>query len=175
MVSPIQAMDADGFNGDTMGFVPKEFYDVSVKLGHSVAIEPEGRGNVVNDGAANWDTMGWGCQIRGDAAENKGLAIACSTGVLEVFTREACPEDWAMTQGNLGTAYRHRIGNDRASNLLLAVDCFTASLDHHDSARAQLRRSGDAVQDKAAMPHIDPHPRHSCYASCNSSVGRASD
>lgn len=58
----------DGFNGDTMGFVPYEFYQVSVGLNHSVAIEPEGGGNVANSDAAdanagiaaNWDTMGWG-------------------------------------------------------------------------------------------------------------------
>jgi len=66
MDSLIAEMDADGFNGDTMGFVPEEFYDVSVGLNHSVAIEPEGGGNVVNldsktgNRAANWDTMGWG-------------------------------------------------------------------------------------------------------------------
>lgn len=57
--SLIQNLNADGFNGDTMGKVPEEFYDVSVGLKHSVAIEPEGGGNVV-DGPANWDTMGWG-------------------------------------------------------------------------------------------------------------------
>jgi hypothetical protein len=65
MDSLINEMDADGFNGDTMGFVLEEFYSVSVALNHSVAIEPEGGGNVVNSDqktgkmAANWDTMGW--------------------------------------------------------------------------------------------------------------------
>ena len=43
-------------SGDTMGLVPEEFYDVSVALNHSVAIEPEGGGNVVM-GSANWDSM----------------------------------------------------------------------------------------------------------------------
>jgi hypothetical protein len=65
MDSLIQEMDADGFNGDTMGIVPKEFYSVSVGLNHSVAIEPEGGGNLVvlnedGEGPGNWDTMGWG-------------------------------------------------------------------------------------------------------------------
>ena len=68
MDSLIANIDADGFNGDTMGSVPAEFYDVSVGLKHSVAIEPEGGGNVVgkegssdpSDHPANYDTMGWG-------------------------------------------------------------------------------------------------------------------
>jgi hypothetical protein len=63
MDSLILEMDADGFNGDTMDTVPEEFYTVSTGLNHSVAIEPEGGGNLVvlNDegaGPGNWDTMG---------------------------------------------------------------------------------------------------------------------
>lgn len=57
----IKEMNADGFNGDTMGKVPEEFYTVSVHNNHSVAIEPEGGGGGVEAGVstANWDTMGW--------------------------------------------------------------------------------------------------------------------
>lgn len=47
----------DGLNGDTMGSFPEEFYSESVKLGHPIALEPEGGGA---DQALNWDTMGWG-------------------------------------------------------------------------------------------------------------------
>lgn len=68
MDSLISEMDADGFNGDTMGLVPREFYDVSAALHHPVAIEPEGggtaTGTVVPDlgggHPGEWDTMGWG-------------------------------------------------------------------------------------------------------------------
>ena len=50
---------------DTMGLVPEDFYDVSVGLKHSMAIEPEGGGNAVgmkptDPRPGNWDTMGWG-------------------------------------------------------------------------------------------------------------------
>ena len=57
--SLIKAVDADGFNGDTMGSVPQSFYTTSEGLNHPVAIEPEGGGQA-SLGFANWDTMGWG-------------------------------------------------------------------------------------------------------------------
>merc|ERR1719272_2877024 len=55
----IKAVNADGFNGDTMGSVPEQFYTTSVRIGHPIAIEPEGGGRA-SDGNGNWDTMGWG-------------------------------------------------------------------------------------------------------------------
>ena len=58
----LKEMNADGFNGDTMGNIPSEFYTVSKHNNHSVAMEPEGGGGGVREGqsTANWDTMGWG-------------------------------------------------------------------------------------------------------------------
>ena len=52
----LKEMNADGFNGDTMGKVPEEFYSVSVHNNHSVAIEPEGGGGGVEGetSTANW-------------------------------------------------------------------------------------------------------------------------
>jgi len=47
----------DGFNGDTMGFVPEEFWTAAQKVGHPEAFEPEGGGI---DASLNWSTMGWG-------------------------------------------------------------------------------------------------------------------
>lgn len=55
----IKAVDADGFNGDTMKKVPAQFYTTSVQLDHPVAIEPEG-GGAASDGNGNWETLGWG-------------------------------------------------------------------------------------------------------------------
>jgi hypothetical protein len=52
----LKEMNADGFNGDTMGKVPEEFYSVSVHNNHRVAIEPEGGGGGVegDTSTANW-------------------------------------------------------------------------------------------------------------------------
>jgi gamma-glutamyl hercynylcysteine S-oxide synthase len=49
----IKAVDADGFNGDTMGSVPESFWTTSEALDHPVAIEPEGGGQA-SLGFANW-------------------------------------------------------------------------------------------------------------------------
>jgi hypothetical protein len=55
----IKTINADGFNGDTMGSIPESFYTTSEGLNHPVALEPEGGGQA-SLGFANWDTMGWG-------------------------------------------------------------------------------------------------------------------
>lgn len=47
----------DGFNGDTMGFVPESFWTAANANAYPYAIEPEGGGE---DASLNWDTMGWG-------------------------------------------------------------------------------------------------------------------
>ena len=47
---------------------------------------------------------------------------------MTVRTREAFPQDWAMTQNNLGTAYRDRIQGSRAENLEAAIKAFEAAL-----------------------------------------------
>ncbi len=47
----------DGFNGDTMGFVPESFWTAATEADYPLAFEPEGGGT---DEALNWSTMGWG-------------------------------------------------------------------------------------------------------------------
>ena len=56
----LEQIGGDGFNGDTMGFAPKNFANLDSKTGHAMAIEPEGGGSLTSSGAAAWDTMGWG-------------------------------------------------------------------------------------------------------------------
>jgi tetratricopeptide (TPR) repeat protein len=48
---------------------------------------------------------------------------------LEVYTRQAYPEDWAMTQNNLGNAYRNRIRGERAENLEQAIFHYRQALE----------------------------------------------
>jgi hypothetical protein len=45
---------ADGFNGDTMGWVPEEFYLAAKAKGVSAAIEPEGGGDAISQ---NWVSL----------------------------------------------------------------------------------------------------------------------
>ena len=47
---------------------------------------------------------------------------------MTVRTREAFPQDWAMTQNNLGNAYRDRIQGSRAENLEAAIKALEAAL-----------------------------------------------
>lgn len=56
----LKETNGDGFNGDTMEFVPKNFWKASEKIGYPLAFEPEDGGT---DEALNWSTMGWvrGC------------------------------------------------------------------------------------------------------------------
>ncbi|MEG4841024.1 CHAT domain-containing tetratricopeptide repeat protein, partial [Microcoleus sp. B9-D4] len=68
-------------------------------------------------------------RIRGGKAENLELAIAAYKASLEVYTREAFPQDWAMTQNNLGNAYQDRIRGGKAENLELAIAAYKASLE----------------------------------------------
>lgn len=47
----------------------------------------------------------YGDRIRGDRGENLEIAIATHQAVLQVFTQQEFPREWAMTQMNLGNAY----------------------------------------------------------------------
>ena len=65
----LKATGGSGLNGDSIPFVPKEFWDESVAQGHPLALQAEGD---TNDPALNWSTLGWGYWGRqsnpGDAA-----------------------------------------------------------------------------------------------------------
>ena len=59
----------------------------------------------------------------GNRADNLEIAIASYESVLKVFTREVYPQDWAVTQNNLGAVYLFRIQGEQAENLEMAI-CF---------------------------------------------------
>ena len=45
--------------------------------------------------------------------ENRRRAIGCYEAALRVYTEAAFPQDWAMTQNNLGIAYQNLPDGDR--------------------------------------------------------------
>jgi formylglycine-generating enzyme required for sulfatase activity len=54
-----KTIGADGFNGDTMSPVTREFYSEPMKIGHPMAIEPEvGLGDHLE--ALGWNVLSWG-------------------------------------------------------------------------------------------------------------------
>ncbi len=64
----------------------------------------------------------------GSRASNIEIAITGYEIVLTIFTREAFPQQWAMTQNNLGNAYLNRILGHRAENIERAIASYTAAL-----------------------------------------------
>jgi hypothetical protein len=64
----------------------------------------------------------------GDRGENLRRAIACYEAALHVFTEQDSPRTWAMTQNNLGIAWRDMPTGDRGENLRRAIACYEAAL-----------------------------------------------
>jgi hypothetical protein len=56
-------------------------------------------------------------------------AIAAYEAALSVTTRAQLPDEWALTQNNLGRAYLNRIRGDRADNLEKSIAAYEASPD----------------------------------------------
>ena len=59
---------------------------------------------------------------------NLELGITVYTLALQVYTREAFPQQWAGTQYNLAIAYRNRIQGERADNLEQAIATYQLAL-----------------------------------------------
>jgi len=64
----------------------------------------------------------------GNREINIEISIAAYKAALQVFTREAFPPEWAMTQINLGAAYGDRMLGNRAANLAGAIAACQAAL-----------------------------------------------
>jgi CHAT domain-containing protein len=64
----------------------------------------------------------------GNRMLNLELAITASRLALQIRTREAFPEDWAMTLRNLGHVYAERIRGERAENLEKAIEALEFAL-----------------------------------------------
>jgi tetratricopeptide (TPR) repeat protein len=64
----------------------------------------------------------------GNRMLNLELSITASQLAQKIFTHEAFPEDWAVTQNNLGNAYGNRIRGERDNNLELAIAAYNLAL-----------------------------------------------
>jgi tetratricopeptide (TPR) repeat protein len=64
----------------------------------------------------------------GDRMLNLELSIAAYELALQVYTHESFPENWAMTQNNIGTVYRDRLRGERAENLEKAITAHELAL-----------------------------------------------
>jgi CHAT domain-containing protein len=64
----------------------------------------------------------------GSKAHNIEIAITSYEIALTIFTQSAFPEKWAMTQNNLGEAYRNRILGDKAQNIETAIAAYIHAL-----------------------------------------------
>ncbi|MGK7932761.1 MAG: CHAT domain-containing protein, partial [Microcystaceae cyanobacterium] len=70
-------------------------------------------------------------RIKGDKADNLELAIQCHQNALQIRTKSQFPQDWAMTQNNLGVAYMERIKGDKEDSLELAIQYHQNALQIH--------------------------------------------
>jgi tetratricopeptide (TPR) repeat protein len=64
----------------------------------------------------------------GDRTANLRRAIECHEAALRVYTEQNFPQDWAMTQNNLGGAWASLPTGDRDANLRRAIECYEAAL-----------------------------------------------
>ncbi|WP_395649407.1 tetratricopeptide repeat protein [Planktothrix agardhii] len=65
----------------------------------------------------------------GSRKNNLEISIATSQATLEIYTREAFPEQWAGTQNNLANAYKDRIKGEKAENIERAIRFYQAALE----------------------------------------------
>jgi len=75
-----------------------------------------------------WLGLAYYGRIHGDRGKNLGQAIACYREALTVYTPEAVPLDYAMTQNNLGLAYADLPTGDPGQNLAHAIQCYREAL-----------------------------------------------
>ena len=76
---------------------------------------------------------------------------------LTVFTREAFPQDWALTQNSLGLAYGKRLRGERADNQEKAIAHYEAALTVY--TREAFPREWATAQSGLGLAYAEPHPR----------------
>ncbi len=65
----------------------------------------------------------------GNRASNLDIAIIGYDLALNIFTDEDFPQEWAVTQNNLGNAYSNKITGNRRQNIDAAIACYQMALE----------------------------------------------
>jgi hypothetical protein len=78
----------------------------------------------------------------------------CFEVALRVRTEREFPVQWAMTQNNLGIAYRNLPTGDRGANLQQAIACYEAAIRGFESAG--LTKESDEVRQRLASLSQQP-------------------
>ncbi|GEM_PF-3681132 len=80
----------------------------------------------IDIGARNSVTVAHVSARQSDVGAHRHRAIDIATGTLALLNRDST--DWAMTQGNCGTAWAQMPTGDRSDNLRNAIDAYTNAL-----------------------------------------------
>ena len=73
-----------------------------------------------------------------------------------MYTREALPQNWAIAQNNLGTAYHNRIRGSRADNIEAAIKAFESALTVR--TREAFPQNWANTQNNLGIAYQRPHP-----------------
>jgi CHAT domain-containing protein len=123
----------------------------------------------------------YGDRIRGERAENLERAIEFYEAALEVYTRTAFPQDWAMTQNNLANAYGDRIRGERAENLERAIASYKAALEVRtrtafpQNHTETLNNLGFTYLDQSRYYTNDPEKKHTALQNAYNAFEQALD
>jgi len=116
----------DGFNGDTMTTMYKQFWTAGVDAGHAVVGEMEGggypeRGQRPQDASwesATWDTLGWGYFHEGTARDNITYRYAVAPGVDRLKWMTRVCDRWAKNRtDSLQYAFFNGVGYESWENV----------------------------------------------------------
>jgi len=97
--------------------------------------------------------------IRGNRADNLKQALTVCEKALQVHTYEAFPEQWAMTQNNLGLIYLERVElkhveGEKSHSLKRAIEAFQEAL--RVRTRDALPQQWAATQNNLALAYLKP-------------------
>jgi tetratricopeptide (TPR) repeat protein len=107
------------------------------------------------DGAQGLIALGvelWRASL-GSRDANLRQGIACYEAALRVYAETDFPQDWAMTQNNLGIAWQNLPSGNRDANLRQAIACYEAAL--RVCTETDFPRECEIVRENLRKSHSD--------------------